>query len=713
MKLISAHIRNFKLLRDLELKFSVDPDKPLTVIRAENGSGKTSTLQALRWAMYGNKVMEDPYVRLSPANWPDGQECSVLVTLDFLHTSVSYNQGRTITSQREFTLKREVEECPEGDRPNRTADRVTIYEKTEQGAVAQLGGDSYLGTMLPKTMIDVFFTDGDSAMTFISTRLPERTKQDKVKKAIKSLLGIEILESVDKRIVNTERKINRDIRKLTASSQLAEVVNKIEDQQEKKNKLDANINELNISIEELRSRRETVDQKYTRALELGNHEELAHRKEQLAKDLEVVQKEEEDGKKAHQNLFCNPSLGWGLVGHAMRGGYEILQDLHSRGVIPKAAVPVLQERLELKQCICGADLIEGTEAHSHITELINEQRNNDTNSDQLASLYYSTQSELKRVDTANSWDEDAREIRERRLTLKQRMDSIHEQKKDLEEKLNQIGVDGDGIAQLRDQMRMYGENLGSKQEEKNRAEIELIEIQKKLEQLEREKNELVRQEKRLNRFKYQKTAIEDLGKIVRGTLDEMNHQYVHRVSQRMNDLFLHMVGADPEQSSMFQRTEITPEYSIVVHAKDGRTLNLDSEVNGASQRALTFAFIWALTEISQVVAPRVIDTPLGMMSGSVKKRVLDIVSQSGGKEEIDRQVILFLTMSEIAQTEDLLDDRVGASMTLTKTDDHPIDLVHDPMATESEVRMCECNHRQCCRQCQRYSADDYGLQYRA
>ena len=40
MKLQSARVRNFKLLRNIDLSFSTRQDVPLTVIRAENGSGK-------------------------------------------------------------------------------------------------------------------------------------------------------------------------------------------------------------------------------------------------------------------------------------------------------------------------------------------------------------------------------------------------------------------------------------------------------------------------------------------------------------------------------------------------------------------------------------------------------------------------------------------------------------------------------------------------
>ncbi len=54
MKLIHAHIKNFRLLKDLQLDFSTDEDKPLTVIRAANETGKTTSETALIWGLYGS-----------------------------------------------------------------------------------------------------------------------------------------------------------------------------------------------------------------------------------------------------------------------------------------------------------------------------------------------------------------------------------------------------------------------------------------------------------------------------------------------------------------------------------------------------------------------------------------------------------------------------------------------------------------------------------
>ena len=112
-----------------------------------------------------------------------------------------------------------------------------------------------------------------------------------------------------------------------------------------------------------------------------------------------------------------------------------------------------------------------------------------------------------------------------------------------------------------------------------------------------------------------------------------------------------------------------------------------------------------------MVAPRVIDTPLGMMSGNVKRRVLEMVSQAAG-EDVDRQVILFLTQSEISHTEDILDAQSDTTVTLTKTDDYPADLMNDPKVERSEVRLCSCTHREYCDRCQRTNCEDFQLKYR-
>ena len=55
LRLRRIEIENFVCFDALVIEPSIENERPLTVIRAENGSGKTTFLRALRWGMYGDK----------------------------------------------------------------------------------------------------------------------------------------------------------------------------------------------------------------------------------------------------------------------------------------------------------------------------------------------------------------------------------------------------------------------------------------------------------------------------------------------------------------------------------------------------------------------------------------------------------------------------------------------------------------------------------
>ena len=712
MKLVAARIRNFKLLRSIDLQFGVDPEKPLTVIRAENGSGKTSSLQALRWALHGKDVLDDPLVRLSPADWPDSDPCMVSVEIDFIHTAVSIIDGETMVSETSYMLKREVEEKPQGDRPNRGQERISLYQKTSAGSESIDGAESRLTQMLPEEMVDIFFTDGDAAMTFISPQLSDNAKHDKVKESIRALLGLDLLERVAKRVSDAQSAVNRKISRDASSDRLSSVTEKIERITEEKERLTRSVTTLNAQIEDIDRKLVRVSRELTRALEAGSYEQLAHQRENYRKQRVEALEEEEHLRRNHQALFNEESLTWALSGESLRKGYDLLQSLHAKGVIPHAAVPVLEERLDLERCICGTDLSEGSSARSHVVALIGAQRENDAQIDYLSSLYYQAKGEMEKwyAPETKQWVDGAKDLQRQRISVKKRVDNANHELKSVEAKLEQI--DKEEIEQKYQYEKTLKSSLRQKNSELDRAEASLNDVEEKLKGLNREQKELSRADIRMAGLNAEKTALSDLEQVVGGALGEMQGIYLQRVSDRMNELFLTMIGADPEQNAIFQGAEINSKYNIVVRTTDNRTLNPDHEVNGASQRALTFAFIWALTEVSGVVAPRVIDTPLGMMSGNVKRRVLEMVSQSAG-EDVDRQVVLFLTQSEISHTEDILDEQSGMTVTLTKTDDYPADLMNDPGTSQSEIRLCECTHREYCDRCQRTNYEGFNLTYRS
>ena len=167
------------------------------------------------------------------------------------------------------------------------------------------------------------------------------------------------------------------------------------------------------------------------------------------------------------------------------------------------------------------------------------------------------------------------------------------------------------------------------------------------------------------------------------------------MSRLMNTLFLEMIGADPEQDAIIQKAEISEKFDILVYGPNARALNPNIDLNGASRRALTIAFILALTKVSKVAAPNVIDTPLGMMDGFVKRSVLKTAIRESS------QLILFLTRSEIKDCEDIIAAEAGRMITITNSAHYPNILVNDPYIKEPQALRCECPDLGECRICKR------------
>ena len=210
-----------------------------------------------------------------------------------------------------------------------------------------------------------------------------------------------------------------------------------------------------------------------------------------------------------------------------------------------------------------------------------------------------------------------------------------------------------------------------------------------------QRDKLLRQQRKGARILAGLEVARDVERALQNSLNRMENEELDKVSQLMNTIFLEMIGVDPEQGAIIRKAEISKDFDILVHGPNDRTLNPDRDLNGASRRALTLAFILALTKVSEVEAPNVIDTPLGMMSGYVKRSVLKTTIRESS------QLILFLTRSEITDCEEILDAEAGQVITLTNPAHYPRMLVNDPQVKERKILRCECNHRQECALCQR------------
>ena len=397
-------------------------------------------------------------------------------------------------------------------------------------------------------------------------------------------------------------------------------------------------------------------------------------------------------------MFRSRSIATDLLAPLLGSAFEKLEELHDQGKIPNTTIPVLEDRLSAEICICGETLEAGEpggdKRRAYIQKLIDDSQRADEIQEIITDLYYGAKPlQSDENDGPGAWLEDYKKIVERRDGIQNLRDEAGRKLRALELELDAL-PDTD-IQGLRETLRQYKDQRDRCLTKRSAVETQLTGLRREREELEGERDRLLREQNKGTRILAELNVAQDVMKVLRSAYERITNEELAKVSELMNDIFLEMIGADPEQNAIIRRAKISPEFDIIVYGPSDRTLSPDRDLNGASRRALTLAFILALTKVSEVEAPNVIDTPLGMTSGYVKRSILKTAVRESA------QLILFLTHDEIAGCEDILDEAAGVVFTLTNPAHYSKMLVNDPGVTESKVLRCECDHRSECQLCQR------------
>ncbi len=703
MKLKSATFQNFRLLQDLELDFSTSDDKKLTVIRASNESGKTTILNALQWALYGNKALPNNGKghRLSPIHLdvPDGGAIPISVEVVFEIT----NSGSMNDETNRYRLIRSLEETASGHSQN---PKIELFKLTEPGAVPIYPPEAQIERLLlPPNLREVFFTDGDRALKFIESD-SQRVKRKQVEDAIQSLLGLDVINSALDHTRKTSGELRKDSIENKSSNniehetdtEITQIVTELEEIEKNLELLENKRDDAKSQFDRINHSLVEIDNDIEAALIKGDQEVLNRRLKKAEIELNSIRDIEEKLASEHSQLFKNSILFRDLLEPVLQQSFEKLNELREQGKLPSPTIPVLQDRLTGVTCICGEELDQhsedGKRRRDHIQNLISESREADKLQKCLTDLYYgSLDLNPKDVPDDQHWIAAYKDISFRRYELEDHRQELEKELASLEVQLEDIG-DTD-IQKLRSTKHDYITQRDSLNDALIKHEGELERLKERQRSLSATHNNLITGDRKRRRVSARLDATSDISKILKNAYDRITNEELQKVSQLMNTLFLDMIGADPDQGAIIQKAEINDMFDILVYGPNKNPLDPDKDLNGASRRALTLAFILALTKVSEVTAPNVIDTPLGMMDGFVKRSVLKTAIQESS------QLILFLTRSEIKDCEDIIEDKTGCIITITNTAHYPKILVNDPNINEPKAIRCPCKDLGECQICMR------------
>ncbi len=701
MKILRARFQNFRLLRDVEIDFSTDPDRPLTVIRAENESGKTTLLVGLQWGLYGDYALPGraSEFRLHPINWEESSEQAIIsVEIDLeLSRSRSTRQGSTIYHTEVYRITRTAQETVNGTDWQRDTSSLSLHHRTEKGWDEVHYPDRVISDEIPEELREVFFTDGDRALTFIEAA-DTSSKRDRVKNSIRSLLGLDIIEAALNHVKATSRKVNAEAKSVGANESVEEVATELENAESEIEGHGKIIEESRFAADSIELEIRDLEKELSNALIKGNRVDLERRRSRNNEGYKRANAAKKTAVESHSELFRSMAFSRDLIGKPLQDSMARLDALRTQKRFPKTSIPVLEDILKAQVCVCGASLgdKDSSDQHrrEHIENLIEDSRQADELQEVLTELFYSirTLSEVSASERGN-WVEQFDDVANRRDSLDSRIQELGKEARELDIQIKQLDDVDTTVLQnsLRELRKMRDLRLG----DKARSEAQRTHWSDQAERLRRRRDRLLREQTKGAIVLANLNVAQDVKDVLERAYERITHEELTKVSNLMNTYFLEMIGSDPEQGSVIRRAAISKQFDILVYGTDNRELRPDRDINGAARRALTLAFIMALTKVSEVVAPNIIDTPLGMMSGYIKRAVLTAASRESS------QLVLLLTRSEIAGCEDIVDAEAGRVFTLTNTGHYPRMLEFEPDSEISEVVRCECDHRSACQICQR------------
>ena len=737
LRLRRIEIDNFVCFDDVVVEPSTDADKPLTVIRAENGSGKTTFLRALRWGMYGERGLPGDSSRFSlhPAWWqPDvaGIKTRVAIEFETDGSSRSVADSSQTSANNVYQLVRSVTTIGKPAAKHTEPDFRRINEQTQlmvkEGAGNwtrhTAGVDVVVKQLLPWELRDFFVMDADEATDFVGgSENKIITRQDVIKKttdAVNSLLGIDVFKEAAQRVADTARAFGAKATKAIGDSDLDALQSELDQLRVESAELGKQIAWERGQKAELEDRlKRRRDDLETELKSIGAGEELRTR---LKENRRAYARARETRRATLGQLageLESTDLLSSLATSRISKAYEILKPLYDQGHIPLKHLNFVRDLLRSGTCVCGQDLtIEGIHQR-HVKDRIAESAEQEERANFLGQLHDSAKSLMAQASTAR-WDDRRAQLSADLAVVDTELSNLGLEKRDIDVKLD--ALDEEKIQVIRDEITTLGTQVSTFGRNLSLHEGELPPITSRIDSLDKQIHQRQRSERSARDMRAAQGMSELVAEVLNRAYATIQGKQIEELSGRMNRLFAQMAAnVSDEDFDEIQRNKATLKMiaevgirpvegeadQFEIFALNGRGRSMPPiEINGASRRVLALAFVLAMCTESRTYAPLVADSLLNSMSGAVRRNTLRITAENS------RQPILLLTGSDLEATTEIDTINKYADATYTLTGQWAAidaggggDVINWTVQRQVSL-LCQCDPREFCDICERTGQND-------
>ena len=655
MKIESISITNFRsFLNTVDIEMSTDEEKNITVIHGDNGSGKTSLLNAFKWCFYGETDIhqndhkqaknDDLLNHAAIKQGKVGTPIQLMVLVKFEHEGLRYGATR-------LQRFRKIDESS----AEKIEDHVFTLDKTENDGQTKRveKPNEELVLILPRDLHPYFFFNGEylNALAGVGHAL-------QIQEAIKKLMGIveaekaiDILGKVKRQFLaymKEDNKLPESQRQLAAD---------ISDAEETKKELEQAIEASKFKIS--KNEKEILGLQY----DLKSHEkskDLQLRREECEQRTKEKQKKESDIKQEQKKLI-DESGYIAMSSDMLKRCHKLVDTERGKGILPfRYNKQFIEERIELGFCICGTEIIENSKEYEELLKV--KETAGTSNQDQM---YTSVSNLLKNSDrTKSNYESDYRKKAEE---LTKTLDEIEEQENTYRELSAQISkFDDSEISGLENKLTEAQQSKDKANRDRGVADLQLTDIKSKLEFFEQQLSELQDSESLLQKSKGRLDLTNRMIDVFEEVYESISIITKNQLSNRMKETFGSIIRK--------QRTAIiNDDYGVEIIKIDENGKESLAPIGSTGERQVaSLCFIASIISLAKEkytknkgkqskgefyqggIYPLVMDSPFGALGDIYREKVGKVIP------ELADQVILFVTDSQwegiVKQT---CEERVG------------------------------------------------------
>jgi DNA sulfur modification protein DndD len=332
-----------------EIWISTDPDKNVTLIRAENGVGKTSLLAAINWCFFGilpsESEFENPKKLVNEFAVEHDKVNFTTVEIDFLHEGTTYRASRRYEQRTETMQPLRLSEIFDGGEVPTSVDR----------------SDRFINSVIPREMAPHFFFYGEA-----TSRYTGASGAKKFGEAVKGILGSTVARMALSDLRKAFKDYNREAADNTgaeakdAENQIESIETKIAQSQERLKKCDEEIEAAETRLDRLSQ--ELAGTKPAK--------EAQERRARLEAQLAAKESEKSQALQRAEKWMQNSIIAV-LAEELVAEAGLVIKEEDTRGKLPAPYdKKFVDEIIEDGLCICGRPVDIGSEEHERIKSLL-------------------------------------------------------------------------------------------------------------------------------------------------------------------------------------------------------------------------------------------------------------------------------------------------------------------------------------------------------